>query len=172
MIQFKTKRLIIREHLEKDLPGYHALMSDEINMKFLDDLQSHSPGQSKENLAEAIRQTGLGKDRTKYFFGIFCDETYIGEIGFTVLSSNPGKTEHVVELGYFINKESWGKGYTSEAAEAVIRFAFEKAGVVKIETGCAAENIHSEKIMKKNGFKKEAFKPIIRIPPGRATGPR
>jgi ribosomal-protein-alanine N-acetyltransferase len=91
-----------------------------------------------------------------YFFGIEDRHTkeFIGEIGYTVMQETPcGKLVH---MGYFIKEAFWNMGYTSEAVKRVIKFAFEEDNVYRISTGCAKENVYSEKIMQKCGFIKEA----------------
>jgi ribosomal-protein-alanine N-acetyltransferase len=49
-----------------------------------------------------------------------------------------------------------GNGYATEALNEIIRFAFEKDGVFRIETGCYSENKASERVMQKCGLIKEA----------------
>jgi ribosomal-protein-alanine N-acetyltransferase len=155
LIYLETKRLIIRDHISEDLMPLHRLLSNKEVMYFLDDLLTVTLEESKENLSVSICESKLS-DRKKYFFAIVLNDTkeYIGEIGFTVLIDCPdGK---VVEMGYFILPEFWGKGIVTEAARRVIQFAFEEAGVVKVEVGCNKSNIGSERIMQKLGLIQEA----------------
>lgn len=155
MIILETSRLVIRDHIEDDIESLHKLLSDEETMYYLQEIRTKTLDESKQNLYEAIKESKL-ENRTKYFFAITMKETneYIGEIGFTVKINSPhGK---IVELGYFILPNYWGKGIVTEAAKEVIGYAFDKADVTKIETGCIKDNIGSEKIMKKLGMIKEA----------------
>jgi [ribosomal protein S5]-alanine N-acetyltransferase len=155
MIHLETPRLIIRDHIDKDLEDLHSLISDEKAMYYLPEVRTRNHEESKENLMVAIYEASLD-NREKYFFAIIEKESgkYIGEIGFTVLiDCLYGK---VVNLGYFIKPEYWRKGITAEAAREVIDFAFKEGGVIKIETGCVKENTASEKVMLKIGMLKEA----------------
>jgi [ribosomal protein S5]-alanine N-acetyltransferase len=155
MINIETNRLIIRDHLEKDLDSLHNLLSHEKAMHYLPDIKTNTLDGSKQNLYEAIKEAHL-ESRTKYFFAIIekATDKYIGEIGYTVtINSSYGK---VVNLGYFILPMYWGKGFVTEAAKAVIANAFNRGNVIKIETGCVKENIGSERVMKKVGMIKEA----------------
>lgn len=96
------------------------------------------------------------KDRSKYFFAIINKDTqdYIGEIGFTkTMEYTYG---NVMNPGYFIKQEYWSKGIVTEAARAIINYAFNNLGTIKIESGCLVENKGSEKVMKKLGMTKEA----------------
>ncbi len=160
MITLNTDRLIIRDHEENDLIPMHELLSNPEDMYFLPDIKSSNMEESACNLKISIKESGLGVEREKYFFGMFTKAgEYIGEIGYTVLSHN-NYCEKNVGLGYFIKREYWKQGYTSDAVKCVVRFAFEHDNVIKIETGCLSDNIGSEKVMIKCGFKKESFKPL------------
>ena len=154
MVRLHTKRLTINDHVLEDLSAMHRLLTDPLAMRYLDDIKTSTLEETRENLLVAIEESQSHK-RSKYFFKM---ETlageYVGEIGFTVTLDCPiGK---IVNLGYFLLPEFWGKGLVTEAAQEVIRFAFEEAGVVKIETGCLKENAASEKVMIKLGMTKEA----------------
>lgn len=160
MIWFRTERLIVREHLESDLLDLSSLISSKKEMHFLMDIYAPDLEAVRENLKNAMDAVNASF-RDKYFFAIIEKDTgkYVGEIGFTViektdrLDGNSGT--FLVELGYFIKSEFWGRGYVVEAAQEVIRFAFNTLNTHKIMTGCVKENINSEKVMLKLGFIKE-----------------
>jgi len=62
----------------------------------------------------------------------------------------------LVDLGYFTYTHCWNKGYTTEAVQALLHFAFTQDGVCRMSAGCLRENIGSERVMQKCGFIKEA----------------
>ena len=154
MIVLESDRLIIRDNIPSDLQDHFKLISDEINMKYLPEIKVSTLYGAKKNLKESIRESKK-ENRTKYFFGIVEKRTHclIGSIGYTVESTI--KEQKRVNLGYFLKKEYWGKGYTTEACREIIKFAFTKDNVIKIETGCLKENYASEKVMIKSGMIKE-----------------
>lgn len=155
MIVLKTERLIISDHSPNDSEAMHKLLSDPVAMYYLPDIKTNDIEGSLQNLNTAIEESGL-TDRKKYYFKIehSHNHQYIGEIGFTIILDTPfGK---IAGLGYFILPEFWGKGIVTEAAREVVRFAFEEANVIKIETGCIKENKGSEKVMIKLRMIKEA----------------
>jgi len=61
-----------------------------------------------------------------------------------------GKDVH--ELGYWIGRPFWGQGYATEAARAVVRFAFEELGAVRLTSGHMPENPASGRVLEKCGF--------------------
>lgn len=155
MIKIVTDRLIIRDHVENDLNDLHSLISNEKVMYYLPEIRTKNIEASKDNLENAIVEA-KSSCRKKYFFAIIdkTTEKYIGEIGFTkLIDADEGC---VMELGYFINDDWWGQGIVSEAAKAVIDYAFSELNAIKIETGCIVDNVGSEKVMKKLGMTKEA----------------
>lgn len=155
MVEIITKRLLIRDHVLDDLITHHELLTDKISMKYLPEIKTNNFEESRENLLTVIAE--INSDERKLYFFRIEDKTtgkHIGEIGYTVEKETSfGKT---VNMGYFIKEEFWRKGYTTEALEKVIEYAFEEGNVYRISTGCLKENIGSEKVMKKCGMIKEA----------------
>ena len=155
VIYLETKHLLIRDHIADDLQPFHALVSDKEVMRYLPDIYCASIEGSERNLQTSIAEIHAAH-RTKYFFAILerKSEQFVGAIGL-LLRPEP-KQNSRGNLGYFINKPFWGKGYTTEAAKAVLHFAFEDLGLHKVTTGCLRENAGSEAVMKKCGMIKEA----------------
>ena len=161
MIQLQTKRLIIRDHRYEDLPTHHALFSDNVTMYYLQDIATNTLEESMMNLQNTMNEMGK-EDRRLYFLRIEAKDSreHIGEIGYTVTEFTPfGK---MVSMGYFIKPIFWNKGYTTEALNELIRFAFVEDGVIRISCGCMKDNIGSEKVMVKCNMTKEAeFKSFV-----------
>lgn len=143
MIRLTTKHLLIRDHTAEDLEEHFALLSNQQTMRYLPELLAETREAANQNLLLSIKEA-KSEARTKYFFAIMLQATgkLIGSIGYTVTAANG--QEKVVNLGYFLSKEDRQHGYATEAAEKVIEFAFLNNNVVKIETGCLAENKASE----------------------------
>ncbi len=59
------------------------------------------------------------------------------------------------ELGYWVGRPFWGKGYGTEAARAVVEFGFKELGLNKVFAGAFADNPGSWRIMEKVGMKHE-----------------
>ena len=154
MIEIRTERLLIRDHVPGDLHAMHALLTDAQVMRWLPGTRSSSPEETARRLDDMLCENG-STNRTKYFFAVTdgASGEYIGEVGYTVLVDVP--QGRVVGLGYFLLPRFWGKGIATEAARAAMRHAFEH-GAVKVECGCMADNAASEAMMKKMGMRREA----------------
>jgi len=60
-------------------------------------------------------------------------------------------------LGYGLDKDEINKGYMTEALNAVIRFAFDKVKLHRIEANVMPRNKPSIRIVEKLGFKNEGL---------------
>jgi RimJ/RimL family protein N-acetyltransferase len=58
----------------------------------------------------------------------------------------------VWELGYWYGKPYWRQGYATEAARAVMRFAFEDLGALMLTAGWFFDNPASGRVLEKLGF--------------------
>ena len=75
-------------------------------------------------------------------------EPLIGCIGLA-----PTEIENVADLGYWLARDHWGKGYGAESVRAVLKIAFDEFGISTVTAGPFAENIASIKVLKKAGFR-------------------
>jgi ribosomal-protein-alanine N-acetyltransferase len=82
-----------------------------------------------------------------YRYGVELQGTLIGIVDIDEISQREG------ELGYWFEQASWGRGYTSEAAKAVVRFAIHDIGLQCLRAGHAADNRASESVLLKLGFR-------------------
>lgn len=60
-------------------------------------------------------------------------------------------------IGYFIDSRFTGRGYATWAAEQVVRFAFEKAGLHRVEASVMPCNTASQRVLEKCGFRREGL---------------
>lgn len=62
-------------------------------------------------------------------------------------------TEKSTEIGYGILPAFWGNGYATEAVKAVVRWALNQPEIEMVEAETDAENIASQRVLEKVGFK-------------------
>lgn len=60
--------------------------------------------------------------------------------------------DHMYELGYHLIPDAWGRGFATEAGEAVVRYAFSKPGIHRLCAGHHPENHASGRVLLKLGF--------------------
>ncbi|GGA32209.1 GNAT family N-acetyltransferase [Psychrobacillus lasiicapitis] len=100
-------------------------------------------------------QQNTDKDM-EYRFGIFRsnDDFLIGTIGLFQVMRGP---RQCAILGYSLDQEQNGKGYTTEAAKLVVNYAFDTLHLHRIEAGVMPHNIGSIRVLEKVGFHKEGI---------------
>ena len=70
------------------------------------------------------------------------------------------------ELGYFIGRAYWGKGYATEAIRQMIDYSFSNLPIERIFARPFGRNKASQKVLEKAGFKLEATFPKILVKNG------
>lgn len=68
-------------------------------------------------------------------------------------SITKGKVK-AAELGYRIGQKEQGKGYASKSVNLLLQKAFDDYGLTCLKAGTSTENIGSQKVLEKNGFKR------------------
>lgn len=79
------------------------------------------------------------------------EKKIIGTCGFIEYEKN----HHKAELAYALSPTYWGRGIATEAAKACIHYGFEVLQLNRIEAGCHASNVQSERVMKRLGMQYE-----------------
>jgi len=146
-----TPRLTLRRLTVDDAPAmYENWASDEKVTKYL----SWDIHESVEATSELLTKWVTEYKKPKYYHWVIeFNGTIIGTINFHAISD---KDEHC-EMGYCIGSKWWNKGFVTEAAAEIIRFAFEELNANKICALHDTDNIASGRIMQKNGMKLEGL---------------
>ena len=66
------------------------------------------------------------------------------------------KTNQKAEIGYWLGKEFWNKGYVTEAMAEVLAFGFKVLNLNKMFANFFPHNPASGRVMEKSGMKQEA----------------
>lgn len=108
-------------------------------------------GEQRERLDAERKEWDEGRG---YVFGIFRtgDGRLVGRIALSHVSR--GAWQNAV-LGYFVDAEQNAKGYASEAARLAVRFAFEHAGLHRVQAGVLPRNERSIRVLRNAGFRNE-----------------
>jgi len=96
------------------------------------------------------------EDDQAYSFGIFENRTglLVGTISLVQVMRGPLQS---AVLGYALDKKHNNKGYTTEAVELVVAYAFRKLALHRIEAGVMPGNEASVRVLEKAGFHKEGI---------------
>ena len=93
------------------------------------------------------RQLGTG-----YGFGIFVGSRLRGEINLNAIQRGPFQNAYV---GYWIDEEVAGRGYTPEAVVVVFRFGFEELGLHRLQVSIIPRNRASRRVVEKLDLRDE-----------------
>jgi len=92
----------------------------------------------------------------------------IGSIG--LHADTKREVDNARMLGYALGEAYWGLGYATEAAEAVLRFAFEDLGCPVVSACHFPKNGKSKHVIKKLGFANEGtLRMAYTLPDGTVT---
>ena len=75
-----------------------------------------------------------------------------GLMGVIELRLSPPKGD----FGYILGERFWGNGFATEAARAVVDWAFNQSGIFRVWATCHPDNVASAKVLKKAGLRLEA----------------
>jgi RimJ/RimL family protein N-acetyltransferase len=65
--------------------------------------------------------------------------------------------DHKAELGYVLAQTHWGKGYMTEAARALLDWAFQQPEIYRVYATTSVDNIGSQRVMEKIGMTREGL---------------
>ena len=78
------------------------------------------------------------------------DGELLGAVGLILDTEND-----LAELGYWIGREHWGQGFATEAARAVVRWAFDALELHRIHASHFPRNAASGRVLEKIGMRHE-----------------
>jgi len=138
---FETERLTLRRPTFADVKAIARLAND----RRIAENTRRLPHPYSTDHAIAFLRATANDDRETVFL-IENNHTPIGVVGLD--RSQPDAPE----LGYWLGVAHWGQGFATEAARAVIDFAFEEFDVEQLVSGARVANPASRNILEKCGF--------------------
>jgi RimJ/RimL family protein N-acetyltransferase len=147
----ETERLVLRPYNDGDLENLHALYSRPEVARWLY-YEPSTLEQSREKLARKIAGNELTEGHGLSAAVELRDGTYVGD---GVLFY--GSVEHkMAEVGFSFDPRHRGKGYATEAARALVDWAFSQ-GFHRVIGRLEARNIASARVLEKLGMRREAL---------------
>lgn len=147
----RTARLTLEPWQDGFLDAFARLAADERVTRFIGD------GKPWTRERTVARHQTLLRHWETYGYGwraMLDDEgiagiAALGRLGTLV----PGIEESAVEIGWWVDPRSWGRGYATESALALRDEAFGRVGARRLAARCLAANAPSERIMIKIGMR-------------------
>lgn len=151
MMELRTNRLIIRDFLKTDFDFYKDLEQAPSTYQYESDQMSSID--ELYNRFNDILDLQKNDNREKWSL-IIIDNQILNPIGRIVLWEVDSSIREW-EIGWYIKKAYQNHGYATEAAQKMLEFAFSKIKAHRIQALCHHSNRASEKVMEKQGMKKE-----------------
>lgn len=146
-IEINTERLTLRKFTLADVEAVHRNYgSDPLVNRYI----SFAPCAELESARGFIGMHLEQYESNPAFYGwaIEVDGEVIGSIGLFNVDDDADQAE----LGYSIGSKWWGRGYATEAAQAVIDYAFDSVGFHRVYASHHIDNIASGKVLEKVGM--------------------
>jgi len=140
-----THRLILRQWLPNDYSLFSKINADSDVMKYYPSILTESESNRFAKKAESlISKRGWG------FWAVELkeDNSFIGFVGLHEPEADLPFTP-CVEIGWRLSKKYWGKGYATEAARAVLNYAFDVLQLNEVVSFASLQNAKSKSVMER-----------------------
>ena len=148
--ELRTERLLLRGWLESDLEPFAAINADPEVMRWFPATMSRS-----ESDALAARASASLGERGWGLWAVDRDGEFLGFTGLAVPRFEAPFTP-AVEIGWRLARSAWGNGYATEAATAVLAFAFRELAIGEVVSFTAVGNVRSRGVMRRIGMVRDA----------------
>ncbi len=145
--EIKTERLVLRRPEKRDTEDFYRYASKNTVGPMAGWQPHHNNRETKQIIAYYVKEGNVlaitEKDKN----------IMIGTVGLHKDDHRPGTGAR--QLGYALSPDYWKKGYATEAALAVLKYAFERNLYRLVTAYCYPENTPSKKLLEKIGFSYE-----------------
>lgn len=143
----ETDRLVLRAPCIEDV---HAV-AELANNRKIAEMTANLPFPYRPSHAHAFVETlGATPDATTFALLLKGGEGQLEFIGMCGFARRP--TEIAPELGYWVGEPYWGQGLATEAARAVIDYAFSETAIDVLSGAARVVNPASRRVLEKCGF--------------------
>lgn len=143
--RIETERLVLRPLTEADAADVFEWVGDPVVNRYM----QYSLYENVEQVRAWIRQI----DPEAYEFAFVLRET-----GKVIGAGSIGRNDDGrYELGYNLNRAFWGQGFATEAAQAMIQWAYRELGARDFAAAYVTANEASGHVLRKCGFQFEKY---------------
>ena len=150
----ETERLFLRVQTKEDFPAFAAMWADPVVTRYI----GGAPLTEEDAWAKFMRIAGHWALLGFGFWGIFERESgrRIGEAGILDVKRDIAPSFHgVPEIGWGLLPEMHGKGYATEAVQAILGWAENHFGKVRMVCIIHPDNAPSLAVAARTGFREQ-----------------
>jgi RimJ/RimL family protein N-acetyltransferase len=151
--RLETERLLLRPFTLDDAPAMTALQAGEGVTRWLY-WEARDEQETRKWLAGRIarRRFTLTGDGLGFAVELKESAELVGDCSLMLASAEHRQGE----VGYIFDSRHWGHGYATEAARALVEFAFSTYGLHRIAGRAEARNVASAGVLERLGMRREA----------------
>lgn len=146
--EIRTSRLLLRRHVKDDAKVLFENFGQDGAMYEYSGWNPYAtPKMAEKTVAEFI-----GSYAGSHFYGwaIEAEGRLVGTIG----AYDYDEKASTIEVGMSIERASWGRGYATEALQAVLRYLTGEEKIATVTAWCASDNVGSQRALEKSGMVK------------------
>lgn len=141
----ETGRLVIRPFQENDAEAFFACCQN----PNLGNNAGWAPHKTIEESREILQNVFIGQENV-WAITLKDTQRLIGSVG--IIPDPKRENPQVRMLGYWLDEAHWGKGYMTEAVQAVLNYGFNELQLSLITANCYPHNKRSQQVLERNGF--------------------
>jgi RimJ/RimL family protein N-acetyltransferase len=150
----ETARLRLRSFERADVDALHAHWTDPDVRRYLWDGIA-IPRQQAADVVEASIASFAGGGLGFWVLLVKDGGAFVGFTGFRAIEAGPD-----IELFYALDPPHWRRGFATEAARRVLRYAFDEAGLARIVIRTDSPNTASIEVMRRLGARYVRTDPV------------
>jgi RimJ/RimL family protein N-acetyltransferase len=146
-----TRRLILRDFVEEDWPDVLAYQCDPRYLRYYP-----WEGRTEADVREFVgmfleQQTEVPRRKFQLAITLLDQPGLIGNCGIRRKPDNDWEAD----IGYELSPEYWGRGFATEAGQAMVDFGFQELDLHRISSWSIADNTASANVLEKLGLRQE-----------------
>jgi ribosomal-protein-alanine N-acetyltransferase len=145
-MHLESDRLALRRFTPNDFDWLVTLYSDDEVTRYLGGIKT------PEQVAELLKTRVLEYYDANPGLGIWMtiERSTASPIGFHLINHIQGET--IIQIGYGLARSAWGKGYATEMAAALMRYAFHDLKLPSMAGITSLPNVASQNVLTKVGL--------------------
>ena len=160
-LELFTERLRVNPYVDDDIDIALELYTDPEVVKYV--CEALTEAEVRAEMPDSIKRGANGG------IGIWCisDRETGQKLGDTYLLPMPIDEDDTdfslvvmgqmpdadIEIGYFLKRSAWGRGYATEVCKRMLQFAFEALPLREVVASVEEENVVSRKVLEKSGLR-------------------
>ncbi|WP_432507212.1 GNAT family N-acetyltransferase [Kineococcus arenarius] len=151
MLELVTERLLLRDFTPDDIEAVHAYAGDSEVCRYTD--WGPNTAAQSQAFVDEMCAASTAEQPDSMTWAVTVAGNVVGACSVTVTSREHRRGV----MGYVLARAHWGKGYATEAAAAVLRFARGDLALERVEATCRPGNVDSQRVLHKIGMQREGL---------------